>query len=47
MTVGWLPEEMWERVVIGKWTLRLLRLVFPRRWWVQIRGRVYILRDPQ
>ena len=41
-----LDKALWDRVVLSKWKVLLLSTLFPRRWWVQIRGKVYILRTP-
>jgi len=40
----WLPEEVWDKAVIPPWKLRLLRIVFPRRKVVILRGHTYLIR---
>lgn len=37
------PED-WQKAVIPAWKLTLLRLAFPRRQAVKLRGRMYLLR---
>jgi len=44
MDVPWIPEEDWQKAVIPAWKLRLLRVLFPRRRAVVIRGRMYLIR---
>jgi len=43
-TMNAIPREAWEKAVIPPWKLRLLRLAFPRRQAVRLRGRTYLIR---
>jgi hypothetical protein len=43
----WLSEEVWAEAKIPRWKLQLLRVLFPRRPAVVIRGRTYLLRYPK
>lgn len=39
-----IPQEAWDKATIPPWKLRLLRLAFPRRQAVKLRGRIYLIR---
>lgn len=41
-----IDEALWNRVTLSRWKVTLLRVIFPRRWWVQIGQKVYFLRMP-
>jgi hypothetical protein len=43
-TMNLVPQEAWEKAVIPPWKLRLLRLAFPRRQAVILRGKTYLIR---
>lgn len=44
MPEQWISDQVWDKAVIPRWKLMLLRLAFPRRQVVILRGRTYLIR---
>lgn len=44
MAMPWIDEKVWEQAVIPPWKLAVLRVAFPRRKVVQLRGKTYLIR---
>jgi len=45
MSGRWIDMAAWDHAVIPRWKLILLRIRYPRSWFVRRNGHVYIIRE--
>lgn len=44
--MNWISEDVWKEATLPRWKATLLKAIFPRRWFVRLRGKMYVFRTP-